>query len=271
MQPIHITNFLSEGWEIFKKNPWLAIGGFVLYSLISIAGGYIPILNFFFFILVGPALIGGYFLFFLKFAKEDNPEINNLFDGFNRYGTLMGIYWLMVAAVIVCMLPTIILGLILAAVEGYVLILVIGLANAILLTYLLIRYSMVYFVIMDDRLIGVFDALKQSEKLTLGYRMSIFLFALLTMVIGFISTLLFFLPYLVAAPVMLIGWGRFYLRLKTINGGEEVQASTTPAAPPISPPPPTMPPPASPTENDNEPPSMPPPEDLPPSGEDETR
>ncbi|MEZ5360192.1 MAG: DUF975 family protein [Candidatus Zixiibacteriota bacterium] len=268
MQTIHITDFLSEAWAIFKKNPGLAIGGFVLYMVITIVGNYIPILGFFFAAFVGPALTGGYIYFFLKFAKEDNPEINNLFEGFNRYGTLLGLYWLMVLAILVCMLPTIILGLILMAIEGYILIPVIGLANLIAVIYFLIRYSLVYFVIMDDRFVGVFDALKRSERLTQGYRGEIFLFALLMIAIGIISFLLLLLPYLIAGPLLGIAWGRFYLRLKAINGGAEVVTPVTPSTPP---PPPTMAAPESQTENTSQPPTMPPPEDTAPPDEGETK
>ncbi len=273
MQNIRIFDFLEEGWEYFKKNPGLAIGGFLLYFLISLAGSWIPILNIFFAILVGPALMGGYMLFYLNMAKDNNPEIGNLFEGFNRYGTLMGIYWLMVAAIMVCMLPSIIIIAILVAVGiAEFLGVFIAFLNMIAIIFFLIRYSMTYWIIMDDPLIGVFDALKESARITEGYYAQIFLFFLLSAVIGIISFILLFLPYLVAAPVLLIGWGRFYLRLKGAGGSPEVITVVPPSTAPPAPEAPSMPPPEqTPPIDDSAPPTMPPPEDLPPADSEENK
>jgi hypothetical protein len=60
----------SRAFTIFGKNPWLAIGIYLLYMAMAFVGGAIPFVNFLFSILILFPLLGGWVIFVLNFVKE---------------------------------------------------------------------------------------------------------------------------------------------------------------------------------------------------------
>ncbi|MCK5125707.1 MAG: DUF975 family protein [candidate division Zixibacteria bacterium] len=265
MKKIQVFDMIGEGWNIFTKQIGLALGGFLLYMAIGIAGSVIPIVNMIYGIFIGPAIVGGFTLLFMNLAKEKHAEIGQLFEGFNRYGSLMGLYWLMALVVILCMVPSIIIVFLIAASGAFSFFgILLFILNIIVIIVLLVRYSFAYFVLMDNPQMGVFDALNESARIAKDHTGELILYFIVSMIIIAVSIMLLILPYFIAAPVLTLAFARIYLRLKEF-GAEPSTPQPADMIPPASPEPPVMTPP-EPTAPPEEmtPPEMPPPEDVKP-------
>lgn len=162
------------------KGKWGLAAGITLIYLLIIGAfnaaphyvGSIPTL-----IISGPMLLG-YTIFSLSIARNKETGIELLFNGFNRFGTALVAYLLMVLFIILWMILLIIPGIIAA-----------------------ISYSMTFFILADDNSIEAMDALRKSQAMMKGYKMKLFmlwlsfigwaLLCLLTLGIGF----LWLMPY----------------------------------------------------------------------------
>lgn len=187
------------------KGKWgLAIGTFVIYILII---GAIQILTRFFppvissisvlisLIIAGPMALG-IVTFSLALSRNQDARSEQIFKGFNNFGTSLGAYFLMLLFVILWMLLLIIPGIIAA-----------------------LSYSLTFFIIADDNSIGAMDALKKSKKMMDGYKWKYFclsmrffgwaLLCILTLGIGF----LWLIPY------MYVSMAKFY---DDVKGNDEI-------------------------------------------------
>jgi len=216
---LSIVDCIAEGWEYFKQQPGLAIGGGLLYGAMAGLGGMIPLFGFFFSLLVAPALMGGFYFLYLNLARGDESKLDDLFVGFSRFGSTLGLYWVISGIMFVGMLPSLLYTIITmdsfltseyAAADAIALMV----ANMTILAILMFRFVFAWFVLMDDPSIGVFDAMKKSSKLTYGHRFSVFLLLFVTGVISLATIILLFLPMLVVGPVMMIAFARAYIKLK---------------------------------------------------------
>ena len=280
MRDLRIFDCLGEAWEYFTRHPGLAIGGLLLYFVITLVGQFIPLLNFFFAILVVPPLVGGLMYFFLNLARDKDPKIEDLFAGFSRYGATMGIYWLAALVFFIGCLPSVIYMFVsifqasdryggryandfpTELIGGYVILLI----NVIIVLVLLIRFWAVWYIIMDEPKIGVFDALRKSAAMTRGNSHNIILLGIVNAVICLVATLLLFLPLLLAAPVTSMAMARAYVKLGDWYREDQPALDTGPPAGPPLGTPPTGPPPGTPPAGPppGTSPSGPPPQTSPP-------
>lgn len=123
-------------------------------------------------IITGPFLVGIY-LFSLKFVRNQDPEVLEIFYGFKNFVVSLGMYLWYLLWVILWALLLIIPGIIKS-----------------------LGYMMCFFIIADNPNIGIRNALDISKKIMYGYRGKLFLLFLsffgwfilciLTLGIGFI-------------------------------------------------------------------------------------
>lgn len=216
---ISIMEILSEGWEYFKKDPWMIIAGVLIYYAISFVLGFIPIINIIAYFIVLPPLVGGLILYFLTAVKGEKLDLNYLFAGFSKFGTLLGAYWLIVAIALLCLLPTIIYAFITVgfttAIPAFPLsLIVVYFLNLIAAFYFLIKFQFVFFVIMDNQNIAVMDAFKKSAEMVEGNRWTLIGYAIVSFFFMLIGYLLLIIPGIIVSMVVFIGMGRLYLKLK---------------------------------------------------------
>ena len=156
----------------------LAIGTFVLYSLIAGSIQSIPIVGVITSLIIsGPFEIGIAF-FSLSISRNQDAKLEQIFQGFNNFGTALGAYLLMILFILLWTLLLIIPGIIAA-----------------------ISYSMTFYILADDNSIGAMDAMDKSKKMMDGYKWKSFclglrffgwsLLCILTLGIGF----LWLMPY----------------------------------------------------------------------------
>lgn len=220
-QKLDIIKCFDEAWQFFKARPGLAIGGGLLYLAISIVGQLIPLINIVFGIFVAPAILAGYYLISLNLAGVRAPSIENLFDGFSVYGKVMGVYWLYALAALTMMIPSFIV-LIVSAIQGSLeddpalFMVVVGL-NGIAIAILLLRWSMIFFIMIDEPTLSVTEVFSRSSQLTKGNRLALVGFFLLLVAVTILGVLALVIGYFVAYPICMIAWARAYLWLKSFH------------------------------------------------------
>jgi uncharacterized membrane protein len=77
--------------------------------------------------------------------------------------------------------------------------------------YLMVRYSMVRFAVIDGA--SVTDSLRKSAELTQGIKWHLLWFILAIIAINIIGAVLFLVPLLVTVPVTMIAYAHVYQKL----------------------------------------------------------
>jgi len=170
---------MQQARESLKGKWGLVIGTFLVYMLIVSAIQIIPFVGAIITLFIGGPFALGLAIFSLTISRNQEASLEQIFKGFNNFGTSLGAYLLMVLFVILWMLLLIVPGIIAA-----------------------LSYSMTFFIIADDSTIGPMDAIDKSKKMMYGYKWKYFclnlrflgwaLLCILTLGIG----LLWLIPYI---------------------------------------------------------------------------
>ncbi len=223
---LSIGTCIEEGWSGFKKNVGTAIGILMVYLVLTIVGGAIPVVNFVFNIVVAPILSAGLAIFALKVARGEEAKVDDLFRGFNNFGSFLGAYWLYAAIFIAAIIPAGIGYLIELAMHGWsfnfvpVVSISLGITGTVVLVIAMLRLSMVYYLIIDG--MAVMDAFRESARMTKGHTGTLFLLVLLLGLIMLLGFLLLVVGALFAAPVCMIAFAAVYESLKRSEAGQGV-------------------------------------------------
>jgi uncharacterized membrane protein len=162
------------------KGKWgLAIGTLVVYILISLGIQLIPYVGPIASLIISGPFALGLSYFSLSISRNQDAKLEQIFQGFNNFGTALGTYLLMLLFTVLWAILLIIPGIIAA-----------------------ISYSMTFYILADDHSIGAMDAIDKSKKMMDGYKWKFFylglrffgwaLLCILTLGIGF----LWLIPYL---------------------------------------------------------------------------
>jgi len=182
------TDILRDAWDSLSGYWGLAIGFSFLFGIItSFASNLflIPLL-----IISGPLSLG-YSIFTLNLVRKKNPEIGNMFEGFNFFGKTIGLYFLLV----------------LITLGGFILLIIPGI-------YWGLMYSQSYFILADNPDIKVTDALRKSREIMEGSKLKLFLLHLLYLVLFILSIFTLFTGLIVIIPWMRVTNAKFYEYLK---------------------------------------------------------
>jgi uncharacterized membrane protein len=145
----------------------------LVYMIVSVAMGLVPIVGAIAQLLLTGALVVGWCGFFLHLSRKEPISVGQLFDGFSRFGTSFLVMLLTGIFVFLWSLLLIIPGILAA-----------------------LSYSLAYWIVADDPNIGAMDAIKRSKELMRGNRWKFFclgwrffgwaLLCILTLGIGFL-------------------------------------------------------------------------------------
>lgn len=135
----------------------------------------------------------GYVSYFYKISKEENVEVNELWknNNFLSYFTATILYNLFV-------------------VIGTILFIIPGIIAAL-------KYSMVYYVILDNPNIDVVEALKESKRIMNGHKMELFKLELSFIGWMILGILTLGILYLWLIPYMRVTIANFYIEIKEQN------------------------------------------------------
>jgi uncharacterized membrane protein len=151
----------------------IAVTTALVYIVISVLISSIPRVGFVFSFIVSGPLSLGLAVFWLNISRGKLHKIEQMFSGFNRFGTSFVAYILVVIFTLLWALLLIVPGIMAA-----------------------LSYSMTFFIIADDKSIDASAAIKKSKKMMYGHRWKLFclfwrffgwfLLCLLTLGIGFL-------------------------------------------------------------------------------------
>lgn len=82
-----LGSYVSQGFDIFKRNAGSFIGYTVVFAIIMMVASYIPFATL---LLQGP-LLTGLFIVAYQVRKGHMPPFGEFFKGFNKFGPLLGI------------------------------------------------------------------------------------------------------------------------------------------------------------------------------------
>jgi len=199
------------GWEAFKANPVTAIVGFLAASLIS----SVPCVNIF----IAAPLTGGMAILALNLVNRNRPEIGDIFKGFEKYLHFMGVFWLLIAIVIVAYIPTAIGSLLGAAIGVRALASFLSLVGFLVTVVLIIgamtRLGFALFIVAENLHEGsVMTAFKKSVEITERNYVNIFVTLLVAYLIGAAGTLACFIGMFVTVPIAWCMFAALYNDLK---------------------------------------------------------
>jgi uncharacterized membrane protein len=175
------------------KEKWgLAIGTCLVYGLI-IGGIQIfpfvgPLVSFF---ISGPMAIG-LAKFSLSISRNEDARLEQIFDGFNNYGTALGAYFLTMVFTLLWMLLLIVPGIMAA-----------------------LSYSLTFFIIAEDNNIGAMEAIDKSKMMMDGYKMKMFLLGLRFFGLALLCILTLGIGFLWWFPYMKVTMVKFYEDVKS--------------------------------------------------------
>lgn len=241
MDGISLGNVLTKGWEAFKKYMAVAIVSYLIYVAITAVAGNIPILNIAFYIVAMFPLAGGLYLLMLRIVKDENPQIGDIFQGFNDLVRWMGVGWLlalyMAIPALVCAIPAGIGAWLMSrgafgAVIGVLFIIVaVILAIGIAVT-LYMRWVFAFFVAAEEGA-SASAALQRSTELTEGIRLPLLGYVIVIGLVGWAGVIALGVGVLFTAPLAMCAFTALYLDVKNLRSPQaaaqpQVQAQPEP-------------------------------------------
>jgi len=234
-----IKSAIQFGWETFKKRPWLFVGAFLLFV---IAQGLLKglseanedlfpstdedpsfigaVINLAIYFGLGTLVSMGITAFSL--AGHDRPETVQLSalwhpHPFGKYLGLSILFALLTLGLLV-------LGFVLVVALGLETGLAIGIPLVVVLgTILFLMFVFSGFLVID-RTLGPITAMKESYRITQGFRWRLLGLSLLLLLINLLGFLAFFVGMLVSGPVALLAITRAYRVLSGTTGAPPDQA-----------------------------------------------
>lgn len=164
------------------------------YSTLSLFGSIVSL------IITGP-LVYGLTDFYLKFVRNEENQINDLFNGFKEFGRSLVLYLLIGLFVLLWSLLFIIPGII----ASY-------------------RYALAFYILRDNPQMSASEALNESKRLMDGYKMDLFLLGLSFIGWALLCILTLGIGLLWLGPYMNTAYTNFYEeRIKLDKGNSTAE------------------------------------------------
>ena len=182
---------MSQAREALSGKWGLAIGTFLVYFLIVAGIQIIPILGAIASLIIEGPMVVGLAIFSLALSRNQDAGLSQIFEGFNKFGTSLGAYLLMILFIFLWMLLLIIPGIIAA-----------------------ISYSQTFYIIAEDDSIGAMDAITISKKMMDGYKGKYFCLGLRFLGWALLCILTLGIGFLWLMPYMQVSFAKFYDDIK---------------------------------------------------------
>ena len=185
------TELMAEARESLSGNWGLAIATFLVYGIIISIFQVIPTVGPVLVLFIAGPMLVGVSMFSLSLSRGENARLEQIFEGFKNYGTVLGAYLLMVVLILLWMLLLIIPGIIAA-----------------------IAYSQTFYILAEDDAISSMDALKKSKEMMDGYKWKYFCLGLRFIGWALLCILTLGIGFLWLSPYIQISYAKFYEDLK---------------------------------------------------------
>lgn len=185
------TELMAEARESLSGNWGLAIATFLVYGIIISIFQVIPTVGSVLALFIAGPMLVGISMFSLSLSRGENARLEQIFEGFKNYGTVLGAYLLMVLFIFLWMLLLIIPGIIAA-----------------------IAYSQTFYILAEDDAISSMDALKKSKEMMDGYKWKYFCLGLRFIGWALLCILTLGIGFLWLSPYIQISYAKFYEDIK---------------------------------------------------------
>ena len=185
------TELMAEARESLSGNWGLAIATFLVYGIIISVFQVIPTVGPVLVLFIAGPMLVGISMFSLSLSRGENARLEQIFEGFKNYGTVLGAYLLMVLFIFLWMLLLIIPGIIAA-----------------------IAYSQTFYILAEDDAISSMDALKKSKEMMDGYKWKYFCLGLRFIGWALLCILTLGIGFLWLSPYIQISYAKFYEDIK---------------------------------------------------------
>ena len=182
---------MAEARESLSGNWGLAIATFLVYGIIISIFQVIPTVGSVLALFIAGPMLVGVSMFSLSLSRGESARLEQIFEGFKNYGTVLGAYLLMVLFIFLWMLLLIIPGIIAA-----------------------IAYSQTFYILAEDYTIGSMDALKKSKEMMDGYKWKYFCLGLRFIGWALLCILTLGIGFLWLSPYIQISYAKFYEDIK---------------------------------------------------------
>ena len=186
------TELMAEARESLSGNWGLAIATFLVYGIIISIFQVIPTVGPVLVLFIAGPMLVGISMFSLSLSRGENARLEQIFEGFKNYGTVLGAYLLMVVLILLWMLLLIIPGIIAA-----------------------IAYSQTFYILAEDDAISSMDALKKSKEMMDGYKWKYFCLGLRFIGWALLCVLTLGIGFLWLSPYIQVSYAKFYEDIKT--------------------------------------------------------
>lgn len=174
---------MQDAREALKGYYGTAIGVSLVYFFIMIVAGIIPGGS----LLIGGPMALGLALFYMNLVRENGPDMNNLFEGFQHFGSSLGLYILQMILFFIGFILFIIPGVILA----------IGLSQS-------------FFILADNPEMSPIDVMRESWELMKGNKADFFVLCLRFLPWIILSILTLGIGFIFLAPYMYATFANYY-------------------------------------------------------------
>lgn len=226
-------DLMAEARSALSGKWGTAVGAMLVYTLISVALAFIPVLGAIIsFVISGPLMLG-FTGFFLSLGRGQGVTVGMIFQGFSRFGTAF-LAALLTAIFVLLWAMTGIALCVIAAVIGaasamggthhsgmpFAALLVLGIPLAVIpATIAQYRYMMTYFVLVDSPDVGALDAIRRSKRMMHGNKWKCFCLQLRFIGWGLLCVLTLGIGFLWLLPYMRTSLARFYDDLRAGRQG----------------------------------------------------
>lgn len=202
-------DLMRQAREALKGRWGLAVGGNVIYLVLTLLIQSIPNVGWIGGLIIGGPLMIGWAFFFLSFSRRQDAQLSQLFDGFQNFTKALVTYLLMILFILLWTILLVIPGIVAA-----------------------LSYSQTFFILAENPQMESMDVLRKSKALMKGNRWKLFfllwrffgwfLLGILSLGIGF----LWIMPYVQTTLA------RFY---DDLNAGDTPQVLEGNLSPPNQP------------------------------------
>lgn len=168
----------------------LAIGTFVVYTLITGALGAFREFGLLSLLIAGPMALGAA-MFSLSLSRGKDARLEQIFEGFRLYSTALVTYLLMLLYILLWLLLLIIPGIIRA-----------------------LGYSMVFYILADNPALKPQEILQKSMQMMDGYKTKMFYLCLRFFLLAILCILTLGIGFLWLIPYVNITMAKFYDDIK---------------------------------------------------------
>lgn len=190
---LSVGHVFGRGWAIVRDNLPLAIGGFLavalLPTLVQLILGDSALIGFVTTLIVAP-IVFSYYHILVRLNRGEPADFSNLTDGFQVFGTCIGVYFILAIAIVIGLVFLIIPGLFLAA-----------------------SLFPAYFLVLDERR-SIGETLRRAWDLTEGRRLSLLILILVGALIAAAGLLALGVGVLLTAPIAVAGLAVAYDELR---------------------------------------------------------